>query len=104
LAVGFFFLGVSFEKSYGPEQQEVPEHASRRRKTMQGLEARNPASPPATLESERDLPIVERELLQEVLRALRVIRYGSVVITVHDGHIVEIQKTERIRKGSAKQV
>jgi hypothetical protein len=75
---------------------------------MQSLEARDQtsplASPPATLEPETDLSIVERELLQEVLRALRVIRYGSVVLTVHDGHVVEIQKTERIRKGSGKQI
>ena len=42
----------------------------------------------------------ERELLREVALALRSIRYGSVVLTVHDGHIVEINKTERIRKTS----
>jgi hypothetical protein len=71
---------------------------------MQGLEARNLTGPPAAPESERDLSAVERELLQEVLRALRVIRYGTVVLTLHDGHVVEIQKTERIRKASAKQV
>ena len=70
---------------------------------MQGLDARNLTGPPSTLESEKDLSVAERELLQEVLRALRVIRYGSVVLTVHDGHVVEIQKIERIRKGSAKQ-
>jgi len=71
---------------------------------MQGLEPQNLTSPPATVEPEIDLSIVERELLQKVLRALRVIRYGSVVLTVHDGHLVEIQKTERIRKGSAKRI
>jgi hypothetical protein len=58
---------------------------------------------PAVLELERDLLPSERELLQEVLRAVRLIRYGSVLLTMHDGHVVEIQKTERIRKGSAKQ-
>ena len=40
----------------------------------------------------------EVELLQEVALALRNIRYGSVVLTVHDGRIVELNKTERIRK------
>ena len=49
------------------------------------------------------MSLTERELLQEVLRALRVIRYGSVVLTVHDGNVVEIQKIERIRKASGKQ-
>jgi hypothetical protein len=37
-------------------------------------------------------------LLREVALALRTIRYGSVVLTVHDGRIVEMNKTERIRK------
>jgi len=58
---------------------------------------------PASQELERDLSLNEQELLQEILRSLRVIRYGSVVITVHDGHVVEIQRTERIRKGASKQ-
>jgi len=40
----------------------------------------------------------EVELLQEVALALRTIRYGSVVLTVHDGRIVELNKSERIRK------
>jgi hypothetical protein len=43
----------------------------------------------------------ERELLREVALALRGIRYGSVVLTVHDGRIVELNKTERIRKTPA---
>jgi hypothetical protein len=50
-----------------------------------------------------DLSSSEREFLQEALSALRAMRYGSVVLTVHDGHIVEIQKTERIRRGAGKQ-
>jgi hypothetical protein len=40
----------------------------------------------------------ERELLQEVAAAVRDIRYGSVVLTIHDGRIVELTKTERIRR------
>ena len=53
---------------------------------------------------ELELSVNEQELFQEILRSLRLIRYGSVVITVHDGHVVEIQRTERIRKGPSKQV
>jgi hypothetical protein len=45
-----------------------------------------------------DLTAGEAELLHEVTLALRTIRYGSVVLTVHDGRIVELNKTERIRK------
>ena len=73
------------------------------RNTVQRFEARNLTSSPVVQESDKDLSLAERELLQEVLRALRVIRYGSVVPTVHDGNVVEIQKIERIRKGSGKQ-
>jgi hypothetical protein len=54
-----------------------------------------------TQDWERDLSTSERELLREVALALRGIRYGSVVLTVHDGRIVELNKTERIRKNSA---
>jgi hypothetical protein len=49
---------------------------------------------------QQDLSTSERELLREVALALRSIRYGSVVLTVHDGRIVELNKTERIRKSS----
>jgi hypothetical protein len=69
---------------------------------MQGLEARKQTSHPVTPELDSDLSIDEREVLQEVLRALRAIRYGSVVLTVHDAKIAEIQKTERIRRGAAR--
>ena len=50
---------------------------------------------------ELELSTDERQLLKEVLLALRTIRYGSVVLTVHDGRIVEISKTERIRRSSS---
>jgi hypothetical protein len=73
------------------------------RNAVQRFDARNLTSSPASQESDKDLSLAERELLQEVLRALRVIRYGSVVLTVHDGNVVEIQKIERIRKGLGKQ-
>jgi hypothetical protein len=44
------------------------------------------------------LSLEEQELVNEVVRALRTIRFGSVSLTVHDGRLVEIQKTEKIRK------
>jgi hypothetical protein len=47
---------------------------------------------------QKDLTAGEAELLHEVALALRTIRYGSMVLTVHDGRIVELNKTERIRK------
>jgi hypothetical protein len=51
-----------------------------------------------TQDWQHELSTTERELLREVALALRGIRYGSVVLTVHDGRIVELNKTERIRK------
>jgi hypothetical protein len=39
----------------------------------------------------------ERSLLDEVVRGLRTIRYGSISLTVHGGRVVEIHKTEKIR-------
>ena len=54
----------------------------------------------ATQDWLQDLSTSERELLREVALALRSIRYGSVVLTVHDGRIVELNKTERIRRNS----
>jgi len=54
-----------------------------------------------TQDWQHDLSASERELLREVALALRGIRYGSVVLTVHDGRIVELNRTERIRKNSA---
>ena len=45
----------------------------------------------------------ERDLLHEVVRALVGIRFGSVVLTVHDRRLVEIEKTERIRRKAARQ-
>jgi len=44
-----------------------------------------------------ELSTDERQLLAEAPLVLRRIRFGSVVLTVHEGHIVEISKTERIR-------
>lgn len=45
----------------------------------------------------------ERELLRELVRAMRAIRYGSITLTLHDGRIVEIQKTERVRRNGNKE-
>ena len=39
----------------------------------------------------------ERELLNEVERAVRTINFGSIVLTIHEGRLVEISKTVRLR-------
>jgi len=39
----------------------------------------------------------EQELLLQILKALRTIRYGYVQIIVQDSKVVQIDKTEKIR-------
>ena len=36
-------------------------------------------------------------VVDAVLRALRDLRYGEVTLTVHDGAIVQIDRTEKLR-------
>lgn len=36
-------------------------------------------------------------VLQEILRAIESVRYGSVEITVHEGRITQIEKREKVR-------
>jgi hypothetical protein len=45
----------------------------------------------------------ERELMRELIHALRTIRYGSIVLTLHDGRVAEIHKTERIRRNGSEE-
>ena len=45
----------------------------------------------------------EQKVVQDVLRALQGLRYGSVILTVHDGRLVEIQKTEKFRVNAPRQ-
>ena len=49
------------------------------------------------LEQLRTLSPGEQALVIEILQALRTIRYGSVSLTFHEGRVVEINKTKRIR-------
>jgi hypothetical protein len=48
-----------------------------------------------------DIPI---EQIQEILRAIRMIRYGSVEITIHASRIVQIERTEKLRFEGKKSV
>jgi hypothetical protein len=45
----------------------------------------------------------EKELLRELIQGLRAIRYGSFVLTVHEGRLVEIEKTVKIRRNRTSQ-
>lgn len=37
------------------------------------------------------------EVVQEILRAVESLRFGSVEITVHEGRITQIEKREKVR-------
>jgi hypothetical protein len=49
--------------------------------------------------SETALLANEDELLRQAFQALRAIRYGSIVLVKHEGRLVEVSKTVRIRMG-----
>jgi hypothetical protein len=49
------------------------------------------------VEIEKPKPATESEWIEAVRRQVAPLRYGTVVITVHDGRVVQIEKTERIR-------
>jgi hypothetical protein len=37
------------------------------------------------------------EIIRELIHGLKTIRYGSIALTLHDGRLVEINKTVKIR-------
>jgi len=39
----------------------------------------------------------QNKLLDRILKAIKDVRYGSVVITIHDSKVVQIDKTEKMR-------
>jgi hypothetical protein len=45
----------------------------------------------------------EKELLRELIQSLRGMRYGSLVLAVHEGRVVEIEKTVKIRRNRSPQ-
>jgi len=49
------------------------------------------------LENLSTLSPTEQALVVEILQAVRTIRYGSMSLTFHEGRVVEINKTKRIR-------
>lgn len=51
----------------------------------------------STIEFEDKVDDHEEDLLRQLVKAFHSLRYGSVAITVHDGHIVEFQRNEKFR-------
>jgi hypothetical protein len=40
----------------------------------------------------------EKELVRQLIQDLRSIRFGSIVLVMHEGRLVEVSKTIRVRK------
>jgi hypothetical protein len=43
----------------------------------------------------------EKELLVDLIRSLRDIRYGHIQITVHDSMVTQIDRTQKLRIGKS---
>ncbi|MDO8672863.1 MAG: YezD family protein [Dehalococcoidia bacterium] len=39
----------------------------------------------------------EEEIVREILRSIRTIKYGSVQLIIQDGKIIQVDKTEKLR-------
>lgn len=39
----------------------------------------------------------DRRVAEEIMKAVREIRFGSIQITIHDSKVVQIDKTEKVR-------
>lgn len=37
------------------------------------------------------------EVIQEILRSIDLLRFGSIEITVHDGRVTQIERREKVR-------
>lgn len=44
-----------------------------------------------------DTKKIDQKILEEIIKAIRQINYGEVVITIHDSKIVQIEKKEKKR-------
>jgi|GEM_PF-301768 len=40
---------------------------------------------------------VSNEIVEEILRAISQLRYGSIEITLHEGRVTQIEKREKLR-------
>lgn len=56
-----------------------------------------------TEDLEKALSSKESQILRELAEAIRAIRYGSILLVVHEGRLVEVTKTVRLRTSRASQ-
>lgn len=46
---------------------------------------------------DHSLPSEDPKLAEQILKAVREVRFGAVQITIHEGRVVQIEKTEKFR-------
>ena len=56
-----------------------------------------PNSRPGAVQANGDVPGNEGAVLEEVRKALRSIEYGSVLIKIHQGEVVGIETSTKVR-------
>ena len=61
------------------------------------VRASSPSTPPSRREDQGGHSSGAPVPLAEIERAVRSIRYGSVVVVIQDGVVLQIDKTEKIR-------
>jgi len=44
-----------------------------------------------------DLPPLAPQLLRELRKALRTIRFGAIELVIHDGRVMQLELRERVR-------
>lgn len=49
----------------------------------------------------KSVDILDNDGYAQILEAVRGIRYGSVEVVVHDGHVVQIERRVKVRLGTA---
>jgi len=65
----------------------------------QALAPQAPLIPNDSTTAELEAALLESgpEAIRELIHGLRTIRYGSIVLTLHEGRLVEINKTVKVR-------
>jgi hypothetical protein len=65
----------------------------------QGPASHAPPIPSDSTSAELEAVLLESgpEAIRELIHGLRTIRYGSIVLTLHEGRLVEINKTVKVR-------
>jgi len=56
-----------------------------------------------TEDLEKALTSNESQILRDLVEGIRAIRYGSIILVIHDGRLVEVTKTVRLRTSRASQ-